>query len=474
MTPTDENSKKFEAPNSLESEVLVLGMMLNSLDALNLSVDALEGSDFYTQANQLIFGALKSFLEKDRAVDEHLLIEELKANDLLERVGGVGYIKYLNVYSECYSNVQECIKIIKDYSTLRRLSSLGSDLHVRSMQTGQDPVVLIEEIQKKIFQVSQGINAKSGVLIKDILSGKSSRSGKSFIEEVEERQRLFIETKGLGVPFDGVRTGFLDLDKIIGGFGNSHLIIVAARPGMGKTALALAIAEDVSLNQNIGVGLFSLEMHSDELVGRMISSHAKIEKSKVTTGNLSGSEFQCLYVSSQKLNKINVVIDDQSKMRIGDLRVRARRMKEAHSIGILIIDYLQLISGSNSYKADESRQVEVAEISRNLKILAKELHIPIVCLAQLNRKVEDRADKKPVISDLRESGSLEQDADCIILLSRADMYDQYTKPGLAQLNVAKNRHGPVGDFQLCYLKQYARFENYTPLLGNNYDQFSPG
>lgn len=470
---TDDFQRQNESPHSLESEALILGMMINSIDALNLSVDSLQAMDLYPTSHQLIFEALKSFHDEDRPVDEHLLTEHLKSKSKLSSVGGIGYIKTLNMYSQCYSNLEECIRLVKNYSVLRRLSYVGSDLYAKCMKSDQDSDLLVEEIQKKIFQISQGMNSKCGLLLSDILSGKSSKSGKSFIEEVQERQRIFIETKGKGVPFDGVKTGFIDMDNMIGGFGNSHLIILAARPAMGKTALALAIAERVSLSQSIPVGIFSLEMHSEELVSRMVCSHAKVEKSKIVSGNLTGFDFQLINKSSHDLDKARVIIDDQSKMKIADLRVRARRMKESNNIGLLIIDYLQLISGSDSYRSGENRQVEVAEISRTLKILAKELHIPILCLAQLNRKVEERPDKRPIISDLRESGSLEQDSDVIILLSRAEVYDKYTKPGMAQLCIAKNRHGPTGDIQLIYLKEYARFENYSSMdIKNGYEHFS--
>jgi replicative DNA helicase len=332
-------------------------------------------------------------------------------------------------------------------------------LYLKSLKSNQNGEELLEEVQSKLFKVSQGAYSNAGMLIGDIIKGKHSESKKSFIEELEERQNRFRETGGKDVPFDGVKTGFLDLDKLLIGLGNSHLVILAARPAMGKTAFALSIAEKVSIQSNVPVGMFSLEMTADELVTRMICSSAQIEKSKVATGNLSGDEYQKTYVAVQNLSKAQIIIDDQSRIRMGDLRVRARRMKERYNIGVLIIDYLQLISGSSSYRGDETRQTEVAEISRSMKILAKELKIPILCLAQLSRKVEERADKKPIASDLRESGALEQDADVVLLLSRPEVYDAYNKPGLAQVIIGKNRHGPIGEVDLTYLKQFARFEN---------------
>src|SRR5690606_19822182 len=350
-------------------------------------------------------------------------------------------------------------------------------MYLKSMKPNQSGYELLEDAQSKLFKVSQGSFSNAGMLLKDILDGKHSESKKSFIEELQERQQRFIQSGGEDAPFEGVKSGFIDLDKLLMGFGNSHLVILAARPAVGKTAFALNIAERVSIENNTPVGIFSLEMTADELVMRLICSNARISKDKISTGNLAGDEFQKTYVASKNLEGAQIIIDDQSHLRMGDLRVRARRMKERYNIGILIIDYLQLIAGSNSFRGDENRQTQVAEISRNMKLLAKDLKIPVLCLAQLYRKVEERTEKKPIVSDLRESGALEQDADVVLLLSRPEVYDPYTKPGLAQVIVGKNRHGPTGEVNLAYVKECARFENIArekEEISDSYKQFSPG
>jgi len=463
--------------HSEETENLILGMMIHSVDALNTCVDALEEEDIYLVPNRLIFRALKGFWKRDQAVDEHVLIEELKAHSVLDKAGGIGFIKSLHIYSHCSATLPEYIAIVKNLSTLRRIGRIGSELYLKSMKPNQSGFELLEDAQAKLFRVSQGSSDNAGKLIKDIIQGKYSESKKSFMEEVQERQQRFIQSGGEDVPFDGVRSGFVDLDKLLLGFGNSHLVILAARPAVGKTAFALNIAERVSVENKIPVGIFSLEMTSDELVMRMICSNARINKDKLTTGNLAGNEFQETYVAAKNLEGAQIIIDDQSHLRMGDLRVRARRMKERYNIGILIIDYLQLIAGSDSFRGDENRQTQVAEISRNMKLLAKELKIPVLCLAQLSRKVEERTEKKPIVSDLRESGALEQDADVVLLLSRPEVYAPGDRPGLAQVIVGKNRHGPTGEVNLAYVKECARFENIArekEEISDSYKQFTSG
>jgi len=253
----------------------------------------------------------------------------------------------------------------------------------------------------------------------------------------------------------------LDLDKMLGGLGKSNLFILAARPAMGKTALALNIAENVCFKLNMPVGVFSLEMNADQLVHRLICSQSEVESEKLKQGSLNGMEYQRVVAAVHNMQKGQMVIDDQAGLKITDLRVRARRMKEAHKIELLIIDYLQLLSGGGSKASAENRQNEISEISRMLKNLARELNIPIICLSQLSRKVEERPGHRPMMSDLRESGSIEQDADCVMFLLRREYYDPYDKPGQAELIVAKNRHGGVGSVNLTYRKEITQFANYV-------------
>ena len=259
----------------------------------------------------------------------------------------------------------------------------------------------------------------------------------------------------------GIPSHFVDLDKMINGLNNSNLMILAARPAMGKTALALNIAENVCFKSKVPVGIFSLEMTAEQLVHRIICSQAEVESDKIKTGALNGIEYQRIVGCVSEMQKHMMIIDDQPGLKITDLRARARRMKESYGIGFLVIDYLQLISGSGSNRTFENRQNEISEISRMLKNLARELNIPILCLSQLSRKVEERQGHRPMMSDLRESGSIEQDSDIVMFFLRREYYDPNDKPGMAELIVAKNRHGGVGNINLTFRKEFAQFVNYT-------------
>jgi len=327
----------------------------------------------------------------------------------------------------------------------------------------------LDDAQAALFAISQDRNSKAGTHVKDILSGVSSESGIPYLKELQQRQEDFIEKGPDALKFTGIPTGFIDLDKMINGLAPSNLIILAGRPGMGKTAFALNIAEYVSINYKIPVGIFSLEMSAEQLVHRMICTQSEVESSKIQTGSLSGKEYQDIVGIAKKMSMSPIIIDDQPGLKITDLRARARRMKEVHDIQFLVVDYLQLLSGSSNNYGAENRQVEVSEISRLLKNLARELKVPILCGSQLSRKVEERQGHRPMMSDLRESGSIEQDADIVMFLLRRDYYDPYDKPGLADIIVGKNRHGGVGDVQLAYRKEFAQFVNYAKEDSKDFD-----
>jgi replicative DNA helicase len=334
----------------------------------------------------------------------------------------------------------------------------------KSALEGPDDVhACLDEAQKMFFMISQTANPSAGLLVSDILKGSKATSGLPYLKEIQERQERFSTLGPEASKITGIPTGFIDLDKVINGLGNSHLIILACRPAMGKTALSLNIAQNVSFKHKIPVGIFSLEMSAEQLVHRMVCSAAEVESEKIQTGSLNGTEYQRIVSSVNQIQNHVIIIDDQPGLKVTDLRARARRMKESHNIGLLIIDYLQLLSGSGSNRNQESRQMEISEISRMLKNLARELNIPILCCSQLSRKVEERTGHRPVMSDLRESGSIEQDSDIVMFLYRREYYDPNDKPGMAEVIVAKNRHGPVGNVQLTYRKELAQFANYTPM-----------
>ena len=447
--------------HSQEMEDLVLGTMMSSTDSLNMAVCALEDSDFYFIENKLIFQSLRELFRLDVAAEERLLIEELKRVEKLSHVGGIAYVKNLAQYSECGNNLEDAIDVIKNKATLRKLVESGKQLVQKSSRGIESAREILDDAQAQLFRIGEGFAAEGGTLLKDLLNGSKADSKKSFMKALEDRQELY-KTHGPGYQqLSAVKTHFVDIDKMLGGFGNSHLIVLGARPAMGKTALALNIAENVAMRDGSAVGIFSLEMSSEEITFRFISSQSRVNAMAIKSGGITGDEYQAVNVACHALEKIQIIIDEQAPIKIGNLRNRAKRMKERYDIKLLIIDYLQLVTGSSSYRSEESRQTEVSEISRTLKLLAKELKIPILCLSQLSRKVEERTGKQPLLSDLRESGALEQDADVVMLLMRKEFYDPYDKPGLAQLNVAKNRHGATGIIELAFIKELAKFENYS-------------
>ena len=324
-------------------------------------------------------------------------------------------------------------------------------------------MVALDEAQTYFFNISQTNQHNVGVAIKDLLTGLKAESKLPFLKELQERQQKFLERDPNEPPVTGVPTHFIDLDRMRNGFNPSNLMILAARPAMGKTALLTSIAENICFKNNIPVAIFSLEMSASQLLHRMICSQAEVESEKIQTGSLNGSEYQRIVGAVNMMQKHTMIVDDQPGLKITDLRARARRLREAYNIGFIVIDYLQLISGSGNSRSMENRQVEISEISRMLKNLARELNVPILCAAQLSRKVEERQGHRPMMSDLRESGSLEQDSDVVMFLLRREYYDPYDKPGLAEVIVAKNRHGSIGSVNLAFRKEIAQFANYSPI-----------
>jgi replicative DNA helicase len=614
---TEKASKPKVPPNSKESEMMVLGCMLSNVNSLNVAADALEDSDFYYSEHKLIFQVLKAAFMSDKPADVHLICEELKRQDLLSAVGGVGYITTLAQYAGTSAYIEEYIHLVKDKSILRRMILAAQEIEKTALENPEDVQISLDEAQQKFFNISQVANPGTGILIKDILAGLKSESRIPYLRELQERQEKYQQRGPEDLGITGIPTHFVDLDKMLNGFSPSNLMILAARPAMGKTALALNIAENICFKNNSPVGIFSLEMTAEQLLHRIICSQAEVESDKIRTGSLGGIEYQRIVSCVNSMQKYTMIIDDQPGLKITDLRARARRMKESYGIQFLVIDYLQLISGSGYVRSIENRQNEISEISRMLKNLARELNVPVLCLSQLSRKVEERAGHRPMMSDLRESGclagdtiildaisgkrhtikelaerktqapiqveavdtttwkitphkmsrvfysgkkqifelrtrsgkkikasanhpflklsgwtrldaltigdriatprvirtsqpsnplqneesaiywdqiveiaslgeedvydatveevhnfvandilvhnSIEQDSDVVMFLLRREYYDPYDKPGLAELIVAKNRHGAIGSINMTYRKEMAQFANYSPM-----------
>lgn len=463
----DPATKVKIAPNSKESEMMVLGCMLTSVNALNIAADGLDDADFYYTEHKIIFQVLKSAYKNDKPADVHLVCEELRRQEKLKAVGGAAYITTLAQYAGTSAYIEEYVTVVRDKSILRNMINAAQTIEKKALEEPDNVQETLDEAQQVFFQISQSANPIAGKLISEILTGVKSESTLPFLKELQERQERYQQLGPQDSGITGVSTHFNDLDKMLNGFNKSNMMILAARPAMGKTALALNIAENICFKSRIPVGIFSLEMSAEQLVHRIVCSQSEVESDKIKTGSLNGAEFQRIVASVNEMQKHVMIIDDQPGLKITDLRARARRMKESYGIGMLVIDYLQLISGSGSFRTQENRQNEISEISRMLKNLARELNVPILCLSQLSRKVEERQGHRPMMSDLRESGSIEQDSDIVMFLLRREYYDANDKPGMAELIVAKNRHGGVGNVNLTFRKEIAQFANYTPVKYDN-------
>lgn len=451
------------APNSKEAEMMVLGCMLTSINSLNVVADALDDHDFYYTEHKIIFQALKAAYKNDKPADVHLICEELKRQDKLKAVGGPAYVTALAQYAGTSAYIEEYADLVQSKSILRRMIHAAQVIEKNALEEPDNVAESLDEAQQLFFKIGQSAHANNGVHIREILGGVKSTSQQPFIKELEARQERYLQCGPEAGGITGIPSHFTDVDKMLNGLNKSNLMILAARPAMGKTALALNIAENVCFKSKVPVGIFSLEMSAEQLVHRLICSQAEVESDKIKTGNLSPQEFQRIVHCVGEVQKHEMIIDDQPGLKITDLRARARRMKESYQIGFLVIDYLQLISGSGNNRTSENRQNEISEISRMLKNLARELDIPVLCLSQLSRKVEERQGHRPMMSDLRESGSIEQDSDIVMFLLRREYYDAHDKPGMAELIVAKNRHGSVGSVNLTYRKEIVQFANYTPI-----------
>jgi replicative DNA helicase len=394
------------APNSKESEMMVLGCMLTSVNSLNVAADSLAEEDFYFLEHQIIFKSLKEAYLQDKPADIHLIAEDLKKKELLEKVGGVNYITTLAQYAGTSAYIEEYVGIVRNKSIFRRLIQAAQQIESTALLEQGDVASLLDDAQGMLFNISQTASSKQGISLRDLLSGMKAESKLPYLKQLEMRQEEF-HSKGENDPLvTGVPTHFLDLDKMLNGLNPSNLIILAARPSMGKTAFAINIAENVAFKSKVPVAVFSLEMTADELLHRMICSQAEVESDKIRLGSLNGLEYQRVVAAVNHMKAHQIIIDDQPGLKITDLRARARRLKEIYNIKLIVIDYMQLLSGPKANYNSDNRQNEISEISRMLKNLARELNIPIICLSQLSRKVEERAGHRPMLSDLRESGCL--------------------------------------------------------------------
>jgi len=458
------------APHSKESEMMVLGCMLSSHAGLTSAAEGLEGSDFYFAEHKILFDLLKGFYYKDKPADIHLVSEELKRTNLLDEIGGVSYLTSLVQYAGTSAFIEEYVNLIKDKSILRKMISASQLVEKEAMNVPDDVSEVLDKAQSLFFKISQARSQNEGVTIQQLLSGEKAETKIPYLTELQNRQENYQNLGEDGAKFTGIPTHFVDLDRMLDGFNPSNLMILAARPAMGKTALAINIAENICFKNDLPVLIFSLEMSAEQLLHRVICSQSEIESEKIKTGSIEGIEYQKIVSVVSKMQKHTMIIDDQPGLKVTDLSARARRLKEIYNISFIVIDYLQLLSGGSGSRGSENRQSEISEISRTLKNLARELNVPILCLSQLSRKVEERPGHRPMMSDLRESGSIEQDSDIVMFLLRREYYDPYDKPGMAELIVAKNRHGGVGSVQMSFRKEVVQFANYTEIKEEGNDE----
>ena len=438
----DNNQLLNVQPHSEEAELAVLGSMLSSKDAVSKSIQWLTPDVFYKDAHGKIFAAMELLFDKGEPVDTVSVIDLLKKNKELESVGGTYFVTGLVESVPTAAHVERYSKIVMEKALLRSLITLSHSIAKEAYEDSQDVADILDTVEQSIFSITQNRLKGGFTQINDIVVAA--------LEKLE-----LIRASGGSVI--GVPSGLLDLDDITSGFQEGDLIIIAGRPGMGKTALALSMIRNAALEADVGVGMFSLEMANHQLAMRLLCAEARVDSHFVRTGKLPAKLWKNLGLSAGDLEKAPIYLDDSPALTVLELRAKARRLKAEHNIGMIVVDYLQLMQGPRGV---ENRQQEISVISRSLKALAKELSIPVVALSQLSRAVEQRADRKPQLSDLRESGAIEQDADVVIFLYRPWVYSQEDEDeGKAEIIVAKQRNGPTGHVSASFISKYARFEN---------------
>ena len=430
-------------PHDIEAEQAVLGSMLTDKDAVISAIEVLKEEDFYRTDNRAIYEAILNLYNRAEPIDIITVKAELESIGKFEQVGGLTYLASLPDKVPTTANAMKYIKIVEEKSTLRNLIKTANEI----IELGYDPTEDVEDImegaEKKIFNIMQNKDKKGYAPIQDIL-----------VESFNQLEELYNRKQHI----TGVPSGFIELDYKTAGFHGSDLVLIAARPAMGKSAFALNIATNAAVRANVPVVIFSLEMSKEQMVNRILCSEAMVDSNKVRTGKLEEDDWTKLAGSIGPLSDSEIYIDDTPGISVSEIRAKCRKLKLEKNIGMVVIDYLQLIQGSN--KRNGSREQEISEISRSLKILAKEINVPVIALSQLSRAVEQRPDHRPMLSDLRESGAIEQDADIVMFLYRDDYYNKESeKKDIAEVIIAKHRGGSLGTVELLWLGSYTKFVN---------------
>jgi replicative DNA helicase len=435
-------------PHSIEAESSVLGGLLLDNTAWDRMGELLSENDFYRHEHKLIFGAISILINGSKPADVITVFEQLKNQGKAEGMGGLGYLNSLAQYVPSASNIRRYAEIVRERSILRKLVTASDEIATNAFNPQGRPVErILDEAEQKIFNIGEeGSRMKQGFQSMDTL-----------VVDLMDRVQEMADNPN---DITGVPTGFYDLDRMTSGLQAGDLVVLAARPSMGKTAFAINIAEHVALNEGLPVAVFSMEMGAAQLAVRVVGSIGRIDQGHLRTGKLSDEEWPRLTDAIERLRTVSLHIDETAGLTSSELRANARRLaRKCGKLGLIVVDYLQLMTGSSSGDG-ENRATELGEISRGLKMLAKELQCPVIALSQLNRGVEQRTDKRPMMSDLRESGAIEQDADIIMFIYRDDYYNKDSKdPGVAEIIIGKQRNGPTGAVRLTFLKPLTRFES---------------
>ena len=441
-------------PHSVEAEQsLIGGLMLDTL-AWDKIADVIVSDDFYRKDHQLIFASIADLVETGSPTDVVTVSEHLDNRGELENAGGLGYLATLANETAGAANARAYAKILRERATLRALISAGNEIAGSAFSNdGRTASEVLDDAEKLVFQIAeQGARGKKGF-----------KSLKEILPATVDRIDLLHQSDG---DITGISTGFNEFDKLTAGLQSGDLVIVAGRPSMGKTTLAVNMAENAAIGSKVPTAIFSMEMPAEQLAFRMISSLGRVDQTHLRTGNFPDEDWSRINTAVQLMTEAPIFIDDTPGLSPGEIRARARRLQREHGLGLVVVDYLQLMQVPGS---KENRATEISEISRGLKALAKEMNCPVIALSQLNRGVEQRTDKRPVMSDLRESGAIEQDADIIVFIYREEVYNQDTpRKGVADIAIAKQRNGPIGDFPLTFVGRYTKFENWVP---DNYGDF---
>ncbi len=437
-----ENIDKRQPPNNSEAEQAVLSSMMLEMDSAIYAHEHLQKDDFYRPDHQIIFAAMEELLIENEPVDIVTVKDKLEQNGLLKKVGGIEFLTLLanNFYTS--ANLKQYVKIIKDKSILRRLIKISSQISLSSYEAKDSVELILEGAEKSIFNIIQNRDSAEFAQLNEVL-----------VEAIDNIEKIFYSKEKI----TGIPTGFIDFDSKTAGLQNSDLILLAARPSMGKTAFALNIAQYAALQKKVPVAIFSLEMSKTQLANRLLCAQAMIDAQNLRTGNISQDDWSKIALALAPLSNAPIFIDDTPAISSAQLRAKCRKLKLEKNIGLVVIDYLQLMSGSGR---SDSRQQEISEISRSLKSIAREINVPIIALSQLSRACEARADHRPMLSDLRESGAIEQDADVVAFLYRDEYYNPDTdKKNQAELIIAKQRNGPTGTIDLLWSSAYTKFMN---------------